>query len=56
RRLRHYPRMQTYILEQLIEALRQVWHQIPQAAIRRCINMQQRLRDVIFNRGSNTSY
>ncbi|KYQ56874.1 hypothetical protein ALC60_04186, partial [Trachymyrmex zeteki] len=55
RRLRrHYPRIQT--LEQLIKALRQVWHQIPQAAIRRCINMQQRLRDVIYNRGSNTSY
>ncbi|KYN28366.1 hypothetical protein ALC57_02205 [Trachymyrmex cornetzi] len=33
---RHYLRIQT--LKQLIEALRQVWHQIPQAAIRQCIS------------------
>lgn len=43
-------------LASLVRALQQTWQRIPQAAIRRCINMRNRLRAVILNRGGNTRY
>ena len=54
RRLRRYnPRPTT--LRQVEVALQQIWRRLPQRLIRRCINMRQRLRAVIQNRGENGS-
>lgn len=55
RRLRRdYP--QLHNLQQLTQALLRCWQGISQRDIRRCINMQDRLRAVIRNRGGNTRY
>jgi len=34
----------------------EIWHEIPQDSIRACINMQERLGEVIRRRGGNTRY
>ena len=47
---------QPYNLNQLGEALRQIWREIPQSAIERCINMRERLQAVINQRGGNTQF
>ncbi|CAH2103479.1 unnamed protein product [Euphydryas editha] len=53
RRLRRdYP--QLHNLQHLTQALLRCWQGISQRDIRRCINMQERLRAVIRNRGGNT--
>jgi len=55
RRLRReYPNFQN--LAALERALQQIWNTIPQPEITRCINMAERLRAVIENRGGNTRY
>lgn len=55
RRLRtEYPNLQN--LAALERALQQIWDTIPQALIARRINMADRLRAVIENRGGNTRY
>lgn len=55
RRLRRqYPNLAN--LRQLADALRQIWNRIPQVKIRKCINMCNRLREVIVRRGGNTHY
>ncbi|CAD6212760.1 GSCOCG00012814001-RA-CDS, partial [Cotesia congregata] len=51
---RDYP--QLHNLQQLTQALLRCWQRISQRDIRRCINMQERLRTVIRNRGGNTRY
>lgn len=43
-------------LDQLGEALRQIWLEIPQNTIQRCINMRERLQAVIDQRGGNTRF
>lgn len=55
RRLNHREE-QPHNFEELEETLRQIWHQIPQELIRRCINMQERLQAVIDQRGGNIRY
>lgn len=50
----NYPNIEN--LASLVTALCRTWQRIRQRAIRRCINMQNRLRAVIFNRGRNTHY
>jgi transposase len=47
---------QPYNLNQLGETLRQIWREIPQSAIERCINMRERLQAVINQRGGNTQF
>lgn len=55
RRLRHRER-QPQNLNELGEALREIWYEIPQNVIQRCINMRERLQAVIDQRGGNTQY
>jgi transposase len=55
RRLRHR-RVQPENLTELGQALREIWREIPQYLIRNCINMTQRCREVIRQRGGNTRY
>jgi transposase len=55
RRLRDLER-QPINLQELGAALQQIWHEIPQATIRPCINMHNRLQEVIRRRGGNTPY
>lgn len=43
-------------LRELQEVLTQIWNEIPQDTIRRCINMRARLQAVINQRGGNTQY
>lgn len=43
-------------LEELGEILMEIWHNIPQDRIARCINMRERLQAVIDQRGGNTHY
>ncbi|EFN68829.1 Transposable element Tc1 transposase, partial [Camponotus floridanus] len=40
----------------IAEILKQIWNEIPQELIRRCINMRERLQAVIEQRGGNTQY
>lgn len=55
RRLRReYPNLQN--LAALERALQHIWNTIPQPQITVCINMAERLRAVIENRGGNTRY
>lgn len=51
---REYPNLQN--LAALERALQQIWNTIPQPEITRCINMAERFRAVIENRGGNTRY
>lgn len=55
RRLRNYPRQPTTLAE-LERVLQQIWQEIPQNEINRCISMRNRLLEVIRRRGGNTSY
>lgn len=55
RRLQNLERPPTN-LQQLEIALQQIWHEIPQATIRACINMHDRLQEVIQRRGWNTHF
>jgi len=43
-------------LEELEENLQQIWREIPQHFIERCINMRERLQAVIEKRGGNTRF
>ena len=43
-------------LQDLSEALIRIWNEIPQEEIRACVNMRTRLREVIAQRGGNTSF
>ena len=55
RRLRNLERPPAN-LQQLERILNEIWHEIPQDSIRACINMQERLGEVIRQRGGNTRY
>ena len=55
RRLRHREE-QPHNLNELGEALRQIWNESPQNLIQRCINMRERLQAIINQRGGNTRY
>lgn len=55
RRLRNLERPPAN-LQQLERILNEIWHEIPQDSIRACINMQERLAEVIRQRGGNTRY
>lgn len=55
RRLRDYPRQPTTLAE-LERILQEIWQEIPQNEVSRCINMRNRLLEVIRRRGGNTSY
>lgn len=48
--------LQPATLEELRVMLVQVWNEIPQEAIQRCINMTERLQAVIRSRGGNTRF
>ncbi|KYN12105.1 hypothetical protein ALC57_15741, partial [Trachymyrmex cornetzi] len=52
----NYPNIADLREGSLIRALTRTWQRIPQIALRRCINMRNRLRAVILNRGGNTRY
>lgn len=53
RRIRELERPLTN-LQQLEAALHQIWHEIPQTAIRACINICERLQEIIRRRGGDT--
>lgn len=55
RQLRNYPRQPTTLAE-LERVLQEIWQEIPQHEISRCISMRNRLLEVIRRRGGNTSY
>lgn len=55
RRLRKR-RVQPSNLAELGTALQEIWWEIPQEMIRKCINMQKRCREVLTKRGGNTHY
>lgn len=55
RRLRDLPN-QPANLADLFQRLREIWNALPQEQIRNCINMQDRLAEVVRNRGGNTHY
>lgn len=55
RRLRDLERPATN-LQQLEAALHQIWYEIPQATIRACINMHERLHKTIRRRSGNTQF
>ncbi|EFN67918.1 Transposable element Tc1 transposase, partial [Camponotus floridanus] len=42
--------------DDLAEIFKQIWNEIPQELIRRCINMRERLQAVIEQREGNTQY
>ncbi|EFN61755.1 hypothetical protein EAG_05344, partial [Camponotus floridanus] len=53
RRLRRREQ-QSQNFNDLAEILKQIWNEIPQELIRRCINMRERLQAVIEQREGNT--
>lgn len=55
RRLRDLPNQSTN-LANLFDRLREIWDALPQEMIQQCINMPQRLTEVIRNRGRNTHF
>lgn len=55
RRLRDLERPPTN-LHELSELLVRIWNEIPQREIQACINMEERLQEVIRQRGGNTHY
>lgn len=55
RRLRSLE-VQSTNLEELTAALQQIWREIPQDDIRRCISMRVRCQEVIQQRGGNTRF
>ncbi|EFN61756.1 Transposable element Tc1 transposase, partial [Camponotus floridanus] len=55
RRLRRREQ-QSQNFNDLAEILKQIWNEIPQDLIRRCINMRERLQAVIKQKGSKTQY
>jgi transposase len=55
RELRHRPRQPT-TLAKLERVLQEIWQEIPQIEISRCINMRDRLIEVIYQRGGSTSF
>ena len=55
RHLRNRRRQPTTMAD-LEEVLHQIWNQISQSNIRKCINIKSRLREIIRRRDSNNSY
>jgi len=55
RQLRDRPRQPTTLAD-LERILQEIWLEIPQAEISRCINMRDRLHEVINRRGGNTTF
>ena len=55
RRIRDLERPPTN-LHDLSELLVRIWNEIPQREIQACINMEERLQQIIRQRGGNTHY
>jgi len=47
---------QSGIEQELERAPHEIWHEISQDSIRACINMQERLGEIIRRRGGNILY